>query len=88
MFLFNYFEDEAECLYENYCEESRKNNLVPGDIESKMSRLRTTKKCLENHLPIQDKNSGIKNIIDAKPTDPEAYLLWKKEAKFLSKTAF
>ena len=44
--------------------------------------------CLENHLPIQDENSGIKKLIGAKPTDPEAYLLWKKEAKFLSKTAF
>ena len=72
----------------HYCEESRKNNLVPGDVKNKMSRLRTTKNCLENHLPIQDENSGIKKLISPKPTDPEAYLLWKKEAKFLSKTVF
>ena len=52
MFLFNYFEDEAKRSYVHYCEEARKNNLVPGNVKNKMSRLRTTKNCLENHLPI------------------------------------
>ena len=66
----------------------RKNNLVPGDVKNKKRRLKTTNNCIENHLPIQDKISGTENLIGAKPTDPEAYLLWKKEDKFLSKTAF